>query len=271
MSCHKIDNKKILILYFFQNSALLIGNNNIEIKIHRHHLMEIFISLNNSFKIKKDNRYYEAKNIIVHPDEPHQIDSDDNLYVILLLDSESTYARQFKKIFLNNNRINILPDTLFLPLFKDLKKLFNKDCKIKDVRNIFDKIIYQMLGKKDIEVKVFDPRIEKILNIFNELPLKSITIKELSKKVFLSESRLIHLFTNQVGISIRHYLLWLRLLDAIKLIIKGKSITFAAYEVGFSDSAHLSRTFRRMFGLKLFEVFKNYKNSHFVQVRTENY
>ena len=35
------------------------------------------------------------------------------------------------------------------------------------------------------------------------------------------------------------------------------SFTEAAYTAGFSDSAHLSRTFRQMFGLSLIDVFKN--------------
>ncbi|HUL98536.1 MAG TPA: helix-turn-helix domain-containing protein [Mycobacterium sp.] len=44
-------------------------------------------------------------------------------------------------------------------------------------------------------------------------------------------------------------LLWLRLVDAIGALSGGASLTDAAHRTGFSDSAHLSRTFRRMFGM----------------------
>ena len=36
---------------------------------------------------------------------------------------------------------------------------------------------------------------------------------------------------------------------ADKLVAKGKSLTTAAHEAGFADSAHFSRTFKRMFGI----------------------
>ncbi|MCK5200393.1 MAG: hypothetical protein KAR21_18680, partial [Spirochaetales bacterium] len=52
-------------------------------------------------------------------------------------------------------------------------------------------------------------------------------------------------------------------------IIKGTDFTEAAYAAGFSDSAHLSRTFKRMFGITMFNLFKNFSNSRFVQVITD--
>jgi len=37
-------------------------------------------------------------------------------------------------------------------------------------------------------------------------------------------------------------------MHAIEATIGGDNLTMAAHEAGFADSAHLSRTFRRMFG-----------------------
>ena len=36
---------------------------------------------------------------------------------------------------------------------------------------------------------------------------------------------------------------------ALELFVEGASLTDAAHGAGFADSAHLSRTFRRMFGI----------------------
>ena len=44
-------------------------------------------------------------------------------------------------------------------------------------------------------------------------------------------------------------MLWLRLERAVAVFAAGGSLTDAAHAAGFADSAHLSRTFRRMFGL----------------------
>ena len=67
----------------------------------------------------------------------------------------------------------------------------------------------------------------------------------------LSESRFLHLFKQEMHIAWRPYLLWKRLLCAINTMKKGSNATQAAYIAGFSDSAHLSRTFKKMFGVSI--------------------
>lgn len=72
---------------------------------------------------------------------------------------------------------------------------------------------------------------------------------ELAGLVGLSASRLTHLFTGQVGIPLRRYVLWTRLRIAITRVQAGDDLTGAAHGAGFADSAHLTRTTREMFGL----------------------
>jgi AraC-like DNA-binding protein len=64
----------------------------------------------------------------------------------------------------------------------------------------------------------------------------------------LSPSRFMHAFTESVGVPIRPYILWLRLQRAACDLIDGATVTSAAHRAGFSDAAHLTRTFRRMLG-----------------------
>lgn len=60
---------------------------------------------------------------------------------------------------------------------------------------------------------------------------------------------LAHLFREEVGLPFRRYVLWRKLSRAMLLIGRGSSLTEAAYASGFADSAHLTRTFRQMFGI----------------------
>ncbi|WP_157249805.1 helix-turn-helix transcriptional regulator [Nonomuraea typhae] len=66
--------------------------------------------------------------------------------------------------------------------------------------------------------------------------------------VHLSESRLAHLFTGELGLPFRPYVLWERLRVALTSTAQGASLTTAAHEAGFADAAHLTRTVRRMMG-----------------------
>jgi len=76
-----------------------------------------------------------------------------------------------------------------------------------------------------------------------------ITLEAAARIAGLSPSRARHLFVEQTGLPFRTYLLWLKIIRAVGLFSRGKSLTVAAHEAGFADSAHFSRTFKRMFGI----------------------
>lgn len=89
-----------------------------------------------------------------------------------------------------------------------------------------------------------DPRVEAAFIRGNYAGLD-----DLARRVHLSSSRLAHLFRQQTGIAIRRYVFWARLRRAVQYALDGANLTETAHAVGFSDSAHLSNSFRQMFGL----------------------
>jgi AraC-like DNA-binding protein len=94
-----------------------------------------------------------------------------------------------------------------------------------------------------------DDRVAEVLELLHAAPGQSIPLSMLAQRVALSPGRLGHLFSSHVGLPMRRYVLWLRLIDAIHRMARGAALTEAAHGADFSDSAHLSRTFRRMFGM----------------------
>ncbi|KAF0241926.1 MAG: AraC family transcriptional regulator, partial [bacterium] len=94
-----------------------------------------------------------------------------------------------------------------------------------------------------------DPRIEKVISTIKSMAGTPLTAIELAQIAGLSESRLAHLFNEQTGIPIRRYILWVKLQKAIVEMINTNSLTEVAHASGFADSAHFTRTFRRMFGI----------------------
>ncbi len=74
-------------------------------------------------------------------------------------------------------------------------------------------------------------------------------LEEAAAKAHISSSRMTHLFSAEVGIPFRSYVLWARLRRMVLLVGEGNNLTQAAHGAGFSDSAHLSRVFRGHFGL----------------------
>jgi AraC-like DNA-binding protein len=74
-------------------------------------------------------------------------------------------------------------------------------------------------------------------------------LAEAARHAGVSPTRLTHVFTREVGIPFRRFVLWTRMKQVAASTQAGHDLTRAAADAGFSDSAHLSRTFRRMFGI----------------------
>ena len=96
---------------------------------------------------------------------------------------------------------------------------------------------------------LFEPRIQTVLKYMDHHPMKKYSIAELAKQVSLSESRLLHLFKKEPGITPRDY--WLK--QRMELILRlldntDMTIPEIAEETGFTDRSHLSRIFKETFG-----------------------
>lgn len=93
-----------------------------------------------------------------------------------------------------------------------------------------------------------DTRVKAVLQSLRATSSENVPAARLAASVGLSESRLAHLFTKEVGIPLRQYRLSLRMQDAVAGIAAGRSLTEAAHEAGFADAAQFCRICRRMFG-----------------------
>jgi AraC-like DNA-binding protein len=70
----------------------------------------------------------------------------------------------------------------------------------------------------------------------------------LAAMVALSDSRLRHLIRAQLGVPLVRVRWWFQMMQAARVLRAGGDLSTAAHEARFSDSAHFTRTFGRMFG-----------------------
>mgnify|MGYP000731222553 CR=1 FL=1 len=109
-----------------------------------------------------------------------------------------------------------------------------------------------------------DMRVIKSLNYLNNSSSEYKTLmNELKSQINLSDSRLSHLFKEEVGISIKRYFVWSKLKRAFKKVLtENKNMYQASIEVGFYDQAHLSKAFKQVLGISPSDVY----NSRTLQV-----
>jgi AraC-like DNA-binding protein len=94
-----------------------------------------------------------------------------------------------------------------------------------------------------------DPRVARATEWLRGALDGPVTLARTAAAVALSPGRFRHLFVAETGLTFRAYVLWLRLSRAVELVAARRPVTEAAHAAGFADAAHLSRTFRRTFGV----------------------
>ncbi|MBX9734878.1 MAG: AraC family transcriptional regulator [Chitinophagaceae bacterium] len=206
---------------------------------------------------KNGTDFEESICSIITADLSHQFTGRDDFYIFIYLDAEL-------------NLVHKLETSLKLKKH-GLLHYFGKE--IEAVRNEFINWFHSA-SNNDVKVNwlilalvekitgiVFvtnklEERIEQSIKLIHSVLHHDISITFVASKVHLSESRFSHLFKEQIGIPFRKYILWCRMQAALQEVMKGQSFTKAAYSGGFSDVAHLSRTFTEMFGVSPSEVLK---------------
>lgn len=103
-------------------------------------------------------------------------------------------------------------------------------------------------GERDHQ---YDDRVIQVLIYLQEHEMKYDNLmEELTDLVHLSKSRLSHLFSDQVGISIKKYHLWCKLRNTIAQHLDKEEDLFASLiNSGFYDQPHFSRAFKTMLGV----------------------
>ncbi|MFZ3281681.1 helix-turn-helix domain-containing protein [Pseudomonas sp.] len=94
-----------------------------------------------------------------------------------------------------------------------------------------------------------DPRITRALAAVDASLGSKVAARSVADTANLSLSQLQRLLVDQVGLPVRRLVLWRRLRMAMAAILAGSPVTTAAHAAGFADSAHFSRSLKKLFGV----------------------
>lgn len=102
-----------------------------------------------------------------------------------------------------------------------------------------------------------DPRLAAALDFVDKVGPK-VSLVDISKQCDLSPSRLRVLAKEQLGISLAALLVWRKLVNAMKALSLGATVSEAAQAGGFADQSHFTRTMRKTFGITPHKSSKNF-------------
>lgn len=215
---------------------------------HSHNTLQLVFDLEKTFRLKDadtDWKAYDAA--IIGAGHMHQLSSNGSIQLFIYLDSESDYAHRLTQKYLHDCSISALPGKLLRKLSNDFFKrlLLNSDCDnlMKACSTILDQLI------EPLQTIHIDDRVLKALDFINTNTDRSFRVSEVASHVCLSESRLRYLFKSQIGQPIQNFIQWMRVVDSLNMVLKGKQVTQSAIDAGFWDGAHMSRSYQQLLGI----------------------
>lgn len=212
---------------------------------HAHHAIQVTLSLGGRFRLIGADGSSTTCDAVVAADASHRFEAEGR-FALLFIEPESRLGRAVTARRVAGSLTPLAPSS---DLTVHLASLTSGPWTVSDevVIDWGRRLTAQLAGDEIAEIPDF--RIRKVIRWSMERLDRTISLADAVPISGLSPSRLRHLFVEQTGLPFKTYLLWVRLTRAVALVAGGATLTAAAHGAGFSDSAHLSRTFRRMFGV----------------------
>jgi len=207
---------------------------------HRHPVLEIILAEKGHFSIVNPiARYDYLKFAIIAPNKPHQLIAANCPLNMMMVEHHT----QFIKNRLSHYKIELINGYYVQKSPEKSVELFEE--------------IRQELSLLN-EITDYEDRVRTVIRYIHEHELDyHAMMNTLQEVVHLSESRLSHLFKEQVGISLKKYLVWCKLRATIKQHLHHKENLIAALiDSGFYDQPHFSKAFKNMLGIAPSKAYK---------------
>jgi AraC-like DNA-binding protein len=232
----------------WSGGSLWIGHETGLANQHAHHAIQISLALRGCFAMADSTgTWRQHAGAIVMPHQRHQFDGQGSDTAMVFVEPETPVGRALLLRFGAQAITPLEPQTaeaMVAALRRNFEGGADDGALIADSRRALSVLIDALPTAAAV-----DPRIERAIAWMRARLQSPLSLAEVAAQAHLSPSRFRHLFVAQTGVSLRAYLLWARVESAIGAGMAGRSWTAAAQEAGFADSAHLSRTCRRMFGI----------------------
>ena len=232
-------------IIFWGGGNLWIGLAVDAIDPHAHHAIQIAVGFNGPVEFRRNAREdwtCYPRGALVRPGTPHEFRAPGQRIANILYEPETPLGRALLERFPNGD---------IVPLDTEVAALAAAfDANAPDAAIVRESMLFlARLAGTELPRRSTDPRIARVVAWIADHIDEPLSLSAAAKVAGLSDGRFRHLFVAETGVAFRPYVLWTRLNRALELGVAGASWTDAAHATNFSDSAHLTRTCRRMYGL----------------------
>jgi AraC family transcriptional regulator len=216
---------------------------------HSHHAVQVTLALRGSFTLETAEGSLSSAAAAIAPDTEHTFQATEGVIAHLFIDPDGKAGRTLQRAWFGSASLTPIGVTALADLPARLLDHFDASDAAGPELSALGRSLVARLAPEPQGTEPPDARVRKMSAWAAARLDQPVSLADAAAHVGLSNGRARHLFVESTGLPFRTYLLWLRLTKAVELFSAGESLTDAAQAAGFSDSAHLSRTFKRMFGI----------------------
>jgi AraC family transcriptional regulator len=236
-------------IIFWRGGSLWIGHAAEETGFHEHHAIQVTLCLSGgTVRFRSPGQPwipYAAAIVAAH--ESHAFEARGELVALVFAEPESLEGGALRERYPEG--VTALDAGALSEPAVRLAAIYAQGASDEELASCARAVVSRLASTHPSSARPLDKRIARAIDILRERLAEAVTMSEIAEAVHLSPERFRHLFLQETGIRFRPYVLWLRLEAAVALYGAGSSLTDASHAGGFADSAHFSRTFKRMFGV----------------------
>ncbi|HEY2256487.1 MAG TPA: AraC family transcriptional regulator [Variovorax sp.] len=182
--------------------------------------------------------------VVVPPQVPHQVASDERLILNLLIESESVDPARLPDVLQRCGPVDA-------PAFVQQVRAAYGRLREASGRESFERFDFDALFfGQPLAPRCIDARIREVIDRINADPAAATSAEACAAAVQLSFSRFLHLFKQETGMPFRAFRAWKRARGLLRHVRQSATLTDIALDTGYPDSTHFSHSIRQVYGLR---------------------
>lgn len=210
----------------------------------------IYVSMQGSLRVTIEGRPEQVGAVaFVPPYLPHNVESDSRCIISLVIEPETVLPAPMAA--LGARIAGATAPALASRIRQAYRALVETGRRDGFTTSEFDDLFFG----EPLPARAIDRRVARAIARINDVGTDTVSAEDCASAANLSQSRFLHLFKDETGVSFRAFRAWKRARHLLHFVNSDINLAHLAQDIGYPDSTHFSHSIRRFYGLQPRAIF----------------